>query len=370
MKILFLSHSFRSGPFKVGSYHLSREFAERGHDVFHVSTPVSLLHLLTLRDERKARSALSGPTAAEDGVTDYVPLTVLPARWWWTQRSLRRVLQRLGLSRVDMCFIDQPLLAGRMPEHTTTVFRPTDVKITPREQQRAEMVMRSWADGLAATSPTVVQSLSNPRDIPTLVIENGVELSRFLDATAAETRRGFVYVGALDARFDFAGLRRLASELPEETFDIYGPVSQTAREELSGVANIALHGAVDYADVPTVLKRARVGLLTFTRSTSNTGRSPMKLYEYLAAGLVVLSSEEVRTDERLREFCVSYDHRPDDLAVAARAAITMPPPGAVALEAVAEHDWGNNAERLLSFAVSLAVADPNVEPVGDHPGTS
>lgn len=353
MNIVFLSHSFRNGPFKVGSYHLSREFAQRGHDVYHVSTPVSLLHLALRRNKDQMRAARSGPTQSDDGVIDYVPLTPFPARWWWSQRSLARVLRRLGSPRVDICFVDQPLIAGRMPTGTITVLRPTDVKTTRRAQRRADTVMRSWADGLAATSPTVLQSLANPRSIPAVVVENGVEIARFLEPSSRAARSGFVYVGALDSRFDFETLLELSRALPGETFDIYGPASRAAQEALGGAKNITVHGAIDYAAVPALLRRARVGLLPFTRSASNTGRSPMKLYEYLASGLVVLSSEEARIDIRLSEFCVSYDSAPGDAIRAARQALSMTGPDSSALRVVAENDWGNKAERLLDFAASL-----------------
>src|SRR6185436_7137771 len=53
--------------------------------------------------------------------------------------------------------------------------------------------------------------------------------------------------------------------------------------------NVSLAGPVDYADLPKTLVRYRVGLLPLSDEPTNSGRSPMKLYEYLASGLNVLT---------------------------------------------------------------------------------
>ena len=43
-RILFLSHSHPFGAFRVGSHHYARVLSERGADVVHLSTPISLIH--------------------------------------------------------------------------------------------------------------------------------------------------------------------------------------------------------------------------------------------------------------------------------------------------------------------------------------
>ena len=41
MKIAFLSHTAMGGDFVVGSHHLATALAARGHDVLHMSAPVT-----------------------------------------------------------------------------------------------------------------------------------------------------------------------------------------------------------------------------------------------------------------------------------------------------------------------------------------
>jgi hypothetical protein len=72
-------------------------------------------------------------------------------------------------------------------------------------------------------------------------------------------------------------------------------VAGPAREVPDLPANVTAIGPVDYGRVPGLLQAHAVGLLPFTESELNAGRSPMKLFEYLAAGLYVLGSEFSRS---------------------------------------------------------------------------
>ena len=87
MKAAFLSHTAMGGDFIVGSHHLAKAFVTRGHDVLHVSAPVTPAHLLRLGDaftrRRFARWMRGGSDFA--GVRDVVPLSLLP--WALAKRS-------------------------------------------------------------------------------------------------------------------------------------------------------------------------------------------------------------------------------------------------------------------------------------------
>lgn len=352
-RIAFISHTDRESVFKVGSFHLTRELARQGHDVAHISTPISLLHLVKGIDARKKALLEKGPTLSDDGVVDYIPRTVLPARWSWSRYQLRRALDRVGLGNPDYIFVDQPLLVAEFPSVSTVIFRPTDIKTHRIDAARAATLMARFAHGLAATSPIVRDSLPNPRHIPTTLIENGCEIARFSSYTERGDRRGFVYVGAMDSRFDLASVARLAEMHPTEPVDLYGPATEQVRGAAERLPNLTAHGPVSYGDVPAILQRARVGLLPFTRSESNRGRSPMKLYEYLAAGLVVLSSETVRASEAVTAVSFSYGDDAELRAASGSALRAMPDREAV-LSSIATKDWSSNAERLIEFASGLS----------------
>ncbi|PPG39081.1 MULTISPECIES: glycosyltransferase [unclassified Rathayibacter] len=299
MKIVFASHTAEVGVFRVGSHHLARELSRLGNTVTHVSTPSSLLHAGRLRDATvRARFglALRGPRTDAAGVVHAEPLTVaplgsLPARM--RTPSLRVPLRPWrapsGAMRPDVLIVDQPLMGVPLLEllqPKRVVYRPTDAHFEPG-MRAAEIELLERADALVATSEPVLRVVSEGVAAPerTLVLENGVEYERF-HGLGAE-RAGVVYLGALDRRFDWGGVRMLASAFPDVPFRLAGPLPKNV-ETLP--ANVELLGAVPYSRAPALLKSARVGLLPLSDDPGNAGRSPMKYFEYLAAGLRIVSS--------------------------------------------------------------------------------
>jgi hypothetical protein len=137
-----------------------------------------------------------------------------------------------------------------------------------------------------------------------------------------------VYVGALDRRFDWPTVAGLARSAPTVRIDIFGPA---ASRPPSLPANVFLPGPVDYTDLPRTLARYRVGLLPLSDEETNIGRSPMKLYEYLASGLNVLTRRPVRSRPARCKTCTSTSTRNRPMPVIAwrsRTARqeTVPPP--------------------------------------------
>ncbi|WP_229673852.1 glycosyltransferase [Nakamurella endophytica] len=297
---MFLSHTGRSSVFRIGSHQLAREMAAAGHDVVHISNPISLAHVAMLRDaevRRRLRMAVPLRWQVIDGVRYAVPWSVFPLipdplRRPLTLGSttiLRRMLHKAGFHRPDLLLVDQPLFDFLVPVvgANTVVYRPTDINAADLAR-RAEDRLVPRVAGVVATSGVVARALAERfPEQRYAVVENGVETAHFASVGRPfEQRRGAVYVGALDRRFDWDAVVAMACAVPDQPVDLYGPLV-SAVPHLP--ANVRLHGPVDYAEVPAVLAAHRVGLLPLNDDVTNSGRSPMKLYEYLAAGLTVVA---------------------------------------------------------------------------------
>lgn len=327
MKILMLSHTADTGTFKVGSHHLARELARQGHAVVHVSTPVSLLHLLKLRDRdvRKRFALALRRRADEEGVVHVVPLTLVPA-------GMARRLSRLVLNPArravrsslrggpDAVLVDQVHLWRYFRNFTPSVlvYRPTDVHFDDTTRREEARILEA-ADGVVATSRVVLDAVVGltARSLPALVLENGVELDviQRANSTPWSERSGFVYVGALDARFDWEVVRELAALFPDETIRLAGP---TTMQPGDLPRNVELLGPIAYREVASLLSAGRVGLLPLSDHPGNAGRSPMKYYEYLAAGLWVLASSSPSLRERGAPGVRLFERGPDLQVQAAR----------------------------------------------------
>ncbi len=350
MDILFLSHTFKGSEFVVGSHHLSREVASMGHRVAHVSTPLSYAHFISNKGApRRVEQAQRGVFTDDDGVVNFVPKTVLPSDIYWTDTQYMKLLGRIGFIKPDIIFVDQPALFTKAQTESTLIFRPTDVFTRPSLIRRASMI-NDLADALVATSEPVRSEFTKGSLRPEVVVPNGVQLENFLDAKLVPFRQGAVYVGAVDERFDVEAVKKLALSFPDMPVDIYGPESiQIDKSSLP--SNLSFKGAADYWDLPNILRQYRIGLLPFNNHPLNVGRGPMKLYEYLAAGLYVLRSSVNEGSAHAPGVHVYRSF--SDIPRCATAIMESPTENVEGMIEARRHSWSQKARDVLDFAAAL-----------------
>lgn len=352
LRILFLSHTHEFGPFRVGSHHYARQFALRGAEVVHLSTPISLAHRLLGRvGQAELANVPRRLHRDEAGVSHLIPRTVMPAPLGRFRVS--RYLRRAGVhGAFDAVLVDQPLLwDNSVPQVARTVlYRPTDLYPVGMKHRIQGRIVQA-ADGIAATSSEVLRGLQR-RDQPAIVLPNGVDLDHFSpgEADASARENTCVYVGALDGRFDWATVTNWADIHPDVQFLIAGP---DPRPPAPLPSNVELLGSVPYDAVPALLGRARIGLLPLSDDPLNAGRSPMKLYEYLAAGLTVLTRETPGMADNPEGGVYAYDSA-DKADEALRRALAHTSPNVEGQRAALEASWERKTAELLTFIQSIA----------------
>ena len=365
--ILFASHTPESSVFRVGSHHLSRQLAVAGHRVGHLSTPLSPLKLAGLGDRvglgERWRSWVTGPVTDETGRSSAVPFTLLPVQVTgaWAHNAglrtalppLRSLVRRMGLSEVDVLLVDQPLFAGleRLVPAGRLVYRPTDVYTAPR-LVAAQARLLAAADAVVATSQPVLDALPPAaRDLPNLVLGNGVDVEAFRRPPGdGPGEAAAVYVGSMDGRLDWDWLRALARAQPLVRIDLFGPRPDPLPEDLG--PRVRFGGPVGYPELPALLARYRVGLMPFAASAANEGRSPMKFYEYLAAGLRVLSTPHVAFPPGTPG--VRVEESGEGAGAALGELVADSTPNAAGTAAAAEQDWSRRAHALVRFLGAIA----------------
>lgn len=377
MNIMFASHTYMGGPFVVGSHHLAREMEKLGHSVMHISTPLTPFHLLKWNNPeyRDRFDIFTGKRKdPQRKLVNAVPMSWIP---WkvagplfqktgrnWMLPSVRSMMKAHGMDSVDLLLIDQPSFVGLDHEvgAKITVYRPTDLysKMTgSAATSAAEAAILSRAHALVSTSDPVLAELKgyNPA-IPSMVLENGVEFEHFAQAaTLPEDLSRIpspraIYVGAIDDRLDLEALRRLAEEQPEVSVVIIGPYTAAARAAFAGCDNVYLLGAKDYATIPGYLHQADVALLPLSSHSANRGRSPMKLYEYAAAGLPVVVTETPELLRRSEPFLHFY-RSGSEFPRKVKEALQSRPDKEFVRGLAKRHAWDAKAAALLDFVQAL-----------------
>jgi glycosyltransferase involved in cell wall biosynthesis len=98
------------------------------------------------------------------------------------------------------------------------------------------------------------------------------------------------YVGEIGSWFDVEAASRLARERPSWSIVLIGPVSHPEAPDLLSIPNVHHLGTVAHDKLPAYLAHFDCALVPFLLTPLTLAVSPVKVYEYLAAGLPVVST--------------------------------------------------------------------------------
>jgi glycosyltransferase involved in cell wall biosynthesis len=343
-------------PFQVGSHHLARGFVKAGWDVAFVSDPISPFHLLEgLSPELKERFRVyrqGGVTDLDGRLWAYVPATLLSPhnkpvlrsdwvhRHWpaLSQPNVVRAVRAQGFGEVDLLYFDsvnQSFWLNHIA-HRRSVFRLADSnagfrKFTP-SMKRLERELASSVDAVVYSAASLGAIVEQLRPKKSLHLPNGVDFEHFArpapgipDDLAAIPRPIAVYVGAMDVWFDFRLIDAAVAQLPDINFVLIGP-DHLARRRLQRAPNLHLLGRRPYSELPRYLQHADVGLIPFDavgHPELVNSVNPLKLYEYLAAGLPVVATEWSELTHLGSPAALAATHQ--EFIRAVRTAVTVPP---------------------------------------------
>jgi glycosyltransferase involved in cell wall biosynthesis len=369
------------GTYVVGSHHLASTLAEKGHEVVHLSSPISPFHVVRWWSDTRVRERLKswykGIITTASGVYEGVPLSVIPGKLnlrfipstnlmlRFMLPSIREILRQIGIEELDAVFIDQPSYFNirRHVSVDKVVYRPTDIYSKIHDLPSLGQVERSIlarADGLVATSQPVLEHLSvrMPSTLPTRVISNGVEYDHFRkpaeppsEYDRIESPRA-VYIGAIDERFDWDLIVETAVKRPDIQFVIIG---RTSPRTVVGKSpdNVHVLGERPYRTLPGYLQHGCVGLLPTNQHQANEGRSPMKIYEYMASGLEVIAHRTAELERRSSPLMNLYD-TPDEFAAQIDKCIQRSGTRASKCrERAREESWETKVDELIGFLEAL-----------------
>jgi glycosyltransferase involved in cell wall biosynthesis len=269
------------------------------------------------RIARRLRRGVAPPRAV-DGLHVLSPL-VIPLHRFAAVRALnrrllpwlvRRAARRLGLRRPLLwAYVPQAeALLGALDPPLVVYHCVDDIAAQPgidavsfraaeeRFARRADLVLAS-APSLAARMRTLNPSvLDAPNVADTALFARALRDGPVDAALEALPRPRVVFTGAVVAtKLDVPLIVALARARPAWSFALVGPVGvgdpRTDVSALAAEPNVHLLGARAYDALPDVLRGADAGLIPYARNPLTDGIFPMKVYEYLAAGLPVVATE-------------------------------------------------------------------------------
>lgn len=290
---------------------------------------------IPLRQILGLANRLNRHTLTNGGTVDVlIPPVVLPINalrpgWlyqkmlrWNTRRILRSTRQAMQQRQITSPIVLNALhptlgvgLAGRLDE-TALVYYCYDAIEAERWSRwhgpPAEEQMLRLADAVVTTSQGLyaAKRLIQPA---CYLVENGADVDVFRQANVPRLHRQSKtvgYLGAIDNRLDFDLLERCFRAFADTRFLFVGRVPDPAiTQRMNQFANVTLAGPQPPADLPNWVAQMDVGLIPFVKNEQTRAIYPMKINEYLAAGLPVISTDfaDLRAFDSIAAVCSGAD---------------------------------------------------------------
>lgn len=324
-------------------------FARRGYRVLFIEQLAGWEHLWRYPQlrQRKRRLFPQGLRPLAENLWALNPPPLLPGRYLlspinrWNCRKIARWLQPY----LQNLHFSQPVLWVYKPEHVGLFGRfgePLRVYHCIDEWtagvgalrragiRRLENQLLAQADLVFANSSLtyaakerLVAALTSSRDRkPSVVrVPSGADCEHFAAALRPELpehpalqgiphpRIG--YSGTINERLDYAFLQHLAEARPDWQLVMIGDpypwtLSAPPLQRLRKLPNVHFLGRFPFAEMPALLKGLDIGLLPYVGDDRGRFRSPLKLYEYLAAGKAVVSTPHPDVQEVPGAICIGH----------------------------------------------------------------
>jgi glycosyltransferase involved in cell wall biosynthesis len=346
-------------------------FAANGNRVLYIETPVHLLGLDVLpHDPGRPLRFLKGPRQIEPNLhVATLPILLPFFQMSHSINSVNHVIVRAVLKRwIATLGLRKPLLWIYTPfseslidglDNSGVIYECVDEFRAAKGFVRAAVVGAMEDSLLRKVSLTIVtQESLLPRRAQicahTFCVPNGADTDLFRRVTEDSQPSGALiqslphprlgFVGHIQYWIDLKLIRYIAERRPGWAIALIGPMGALANSgELKGLSNVHLLGRQPQSEIPRLLKGIDLCLNPYKRDDVAVHASPLKLYEYLAAGKPVVSTEMPEAHKFGNHVLIGRSHE-EFLSQCERVLASLPESPEIIhsrMRLAAEHSWTN-----------------------------
>ena len=294
-------------------------FAQSGNRVLYIETPVHLLGLDVLpQDPTRFFRFLKGPRRVEPNLHVATLPILLPffqmshtlnaVNHVLVRAMLRRWIRELGF-REPLLWIYTPFSASIVDgiDHSFSIYECVDEFRAARGFVRPDVVGKMEDSLLKKVDVTIVtQENLLPRRAAlcpqTFCVPNGADVDLFRRIALDDSpippplerlpRPRLGFIGHIQYWIDLKLIGYLAERRRDWSFALVGPVGPLAETSpVKNLPNVHFLGRQPQSEIPRFVKGFDVCLNPYRKDDVANHASPLKIYEYLAAGKPVMSTE-------------------------------------------------------------------------------
>ncbi len=338
-------------------------FAKRGHDV-----------VLIVADGQ-------GPACV--GGVEIVDVGSASSRLRRMTGAARRVVSRAADLNCDVYHLHDPELlpyASQLKRIGKVIYDahedlPSQILSKPYLNHRMRIPVAALAaklqyhfcrrlDGVVSATPHIRDTFLK-QNIESIDVNNFPILDEFgsFDNSVTQREAQISYIGSISLTRGFREIVN-ASQLVKSniTINIAGPIGdESLRREIHSGGRIKVHGFLEREDVRELLSHSIAGLVTLHPTPSYLHALPVKMFEYMAAGIPVIASDFPLWRHIVNQndcgICVD-PHSPEEIARAMNYFIEHPEEarrmganGRQAVETI--YNWKTEEDKLMNYYESI-----------------
>ena len=357
----------------TSKHHLMKVLSENNDILwvnYHGSRAPGINRIDLVDSFRALRRITRGSQRVSPSIVQTTPLVIPGAANWLLRGVHRRMLisqirsairQILGDAEKPIQIWsfapDVPYLVGAFDEECFVYYCVDEYRqfegFDAKRIAEAEDALIDAADIVVTTSDPLLET-KRLRRPDAVLVRHGVDFNHFEPARRETTSRPadlatiprptFGFFGLIHHWVDLAFLADVARLRPHYSFVLLGDAKVDV-SCLSSLDNVHLLGRRPYDELPAYCAHFDAGMLLFTRTAMTRNINPIKMYEYLAAGLPVISTP-LPEAKRFPEHIDVVDS-PTAFAESCDRVVTLPKPDRESIsQSVRNETWHAKAEYL------------------------
>jgi len=179
---------------------------------------------------------------------------------------------------------------------------------TPTATIDLEKYIIKNSDFIFCSSDYLLNITKRQTSAPCYIIRNACDYNHFKVAENFSDSGIIGYFGAIEEWLDLDLIRKIALAFPDSEIHLIGQDIISASCELRDLPSVRFLGEQPYQNLPYYLSTFSVCIIPFKISHLTLATDPVKLYEYLASGKPVVSTNLPELAEAKDLICISDNH--------------------------------------------------------------